>query len=131
MDLITYTPNITQLRLDIAAIANAVADPDNPHPAQRICSDDTESGIRLLLTKILTIKNGNASVSLVRGIPETVIESITSMEVIGWIENSEYKFKSGGQAKYESVYNTTERSYVDDDGNSQAYLPPYKIGGFA
>lgn len=130
MDIITYTANIAQLRLDIAAIASAAIDPENPHLAQRICQDDSESGIRLLLTKIPTVKNGNASVSRVRGVSRAVIDAIPSLEVIGTAIGHVYTFDDGGEAKYFSVHDTTPKTWIDDAGIRQTATTSDSIGGF-
>ncbi len=126
MDLITYTPDIIKLRIDIAEIANS----NDDHPAKSICSS-ADDIIKLLLTKIPTVKKENLSVSLVRNVTEDVIESIPSMEVIGWMDGGEYKFKPYGQDKYESVYNVQQQTYADEGGEIQYYTPPYMMGVFA
>jgi len=124
MDLITYTEDINQLRLDIVEISL-----DVDHGAHKICSNNDDAA-RLLLTKIPTSKRDNKRVSLVRNVSQEVIESIPSMEVIGWCENGEYKFYPYGRDKYESVYNTKPITYTDEDGE-QTYTPPYMMGVFA
>jgi hypothetical protein len=124
MDLITYTENIDQLRLDIVDISL-----DVDHVAHKICSNN--GGVaRLLLTKIPTAKRDNKSASLARNISQELIESIPSMEVIGWCEDNEYKFYPYGRDKYESVYNVLPVTYTDEDGE-QVYTPPYMMGVFA
>jgi hypothetical protein len=124
MDLITYTEDIDQLRLDIVDISL-----DADHVAHKICGYDDEI-TKLLITKIPTARKYNKRVSLVRNINQEVIESIPSMEVIGWLDNGEYKFYPYGKDKYESVYNVLPVTYTDEDGE-QTYTPPYMMGVFA
>lgn len=123
MDLITYTEDIEQLRLDIADIWNS----NDDHLAKSIC----QIGFQLKITKIPTAKRDSKSVSLVRNITKEVIESIPSMEVIGWLDNGEYKFYPYGRDKYESVYNVLPQTYLDEDDVEQTYTPPYMMGVFA
>lgn len=124
MDLITYTENIEQLRLDIVEIVL-----DKDHIAHKIC--DYINDPRLLITKIPTARRDNKSVSLVRNTSQEVIESIPSMEVIGWLDDGEYKFYPYGREKYESVYNINQVSYLDENSDEQHYTPPYMMGVFA
>jgi len=127
MDFITYVPDLS------AMIAEAIS----------IQSDEESQ-----LARYFTIENGrvsfdvskitvekskdNQSVCVVRGISRAVIESSTTIRVIGHaIGTDDYEFYEDGQAIYESIHDTKPRMLDDGYGGQYSFTPSYKMGGFA
>lgn len=129
MDAITYISNLYDFRIESETIF-ITKGTENEHSAAKYLSKDEEGNMLFNATKIPVHYKGNQSLCLVR-VEELDLSDVVNMEVIGECINNEYVFVDGGQAKYESAYDTTTRMIDDGEGGSIEYTPPYKIGVFA
>jgi hypothetical protein len=124
-DLITFVPSLT------AMIAEAIAIQDDEESTLARYFTVNEDGVSFDVSKVPVVRTtNNQSVCLVRGISRSVIESSTTIKVIGEVVGGGYVFDEGGQDIYESIYDTKPRMIDDFDGGQVEYTPPYKIGGF-
>lgn len=124
-DLITYTPSISTM------VAEGVEIASNPeHPAHGMFTvDEDGKSLTFNVTKVPVVYSASGStLSLVRGVPESIFSELTSIEVIGYYDHAtnSYIFYDGGKEKYESVYSVEP---VVIDGID--YHPPYMLGVFA
>lgn len=126
-DLITYISDLTAFRLE----AKAVLD-DNSHPAHKFVTKHQESLIFNKGVHIPVYYNGNESLSLCRtDNPDGIDGTLTNLQIIGECVDGEYRFRSGGKTKYESVYDISTKQIDDGEGGTVDYTPPYMIGKFA
>lgn len=125
MDLITFVPDLRAM-VDEAI---AIQDDEDSELAQHFTIND-DGGVSFNVLKIPVQHGHNQSVCLVRGISRSVIESSTTIKVIGEVIGGDYVFDEGGRDIYEYVYNTKSRMIDDGEGGQISYTPPYKIGGF-
>tara|TARA_R110001583_G_scaffold21308_3_gene80885 strand:+ start:36953 stop:37336 length:384 start_codon:yes stop_codon:yes gene_type:complete len=124
-DLITFVPDLR------AMVAEAIAIQDDEESTLARYFTVNEDGVSFDVSKVPVVRTtNNQSVCLVRGISRSVIESSTTIKVIGEVVGGEYVFDEGGQAIYESIYDTKPRMIDDGEGGQVEYTPPYKIGGF-
>jgi hypothetical protein len=126
-DLITFVPSLS------AMIAEAIAiQDDEESQLARYFTINEDGGVSFDVAKIPVVRTtNNQSVCRVRGISRAVIESSSTIKVIGEVfGDNDYVFDEGGQAIYESVYDTKPRLIDDGEGGQMLYIPPYKIGGF-
>jgi hypothetical protein len=125
-DLITFVPSLS------AMIAEAIAIQDDEESTlAKYFTVDEDSGVSFNVAKVPVVRTtDNQSLCLVRGISRSVIESSTTIKVIGEVIAGEYVFDQGGQDIYESIYDTATRMVDDGDGGQMEYTPPYKIGSF-
>jgi hypothetical protein len=125
-DLITFVPSLS------AMIAEAIAiQDDEESQIARYFTIKEDGGVSFDVAKVPVVRTtNNQSVCLVRGISRSVIESSTTIKVIGEVVGGGYVFDEGGQAIYESVYDTKPRMIDDGEGGQVEYTPPYKIGSF-
>ena len=124
-DLITYVPSLSAM----IAEAIAIQDDEESTLARYFTVDD--EGVSFNVAKVPVVRTtNNQSLCLVRGISRSVIESSTTIQVIGEVVGGEYIFDEGGQDIYESIYDTKPRMIDDGEGGQIEYTPPYKIGGF-
>ena len=93
---------------------------------------DEESGSYTVNYTLTPLKyNGNTSLSYVRGF-SLDLSVYTMLEDLGDYESILLPENSGKLEKYKSVYPyDTPIEYIDEDGITQTYLPPFKIGEFA
>ena len=128
MDLITYV-NDKKAMYDEAVLINADAD----HPLCKYFSIDEDLKMAFLVTKVPVRRNGDKSVSLVRGITRELIALTNSIEVIGSHDGGDsYTFDNeAGRAKYESVYSTAPIQVDDGEGGTFMHQPPLMFGIFA
>jgi hypothetical protein len=126
MDLITFVPSLT------AMIAEAIAIQDDEESPLARYFTIKEDGVSFDVSKIHVVRNtNNQSVCRVRGISRAVIESSSTIKVIGEVfGDNDYVFDEGGQTIYESIYDTKPRMIDDGEGGQVEYTPPYKIGSF-
>ena len=124
-DLITYVPSLSAM----IAEAIAIQDDEESTLARYFTVDD--EGVSFNVAKVPVVRTtNNQSLCLVRGISRSVIESSTTIKVIGEVIGGEYIFDEGGQDIYESIYDTKPRMIDDGEDGQIEYTPPYKIGGF-
>ena len=124
-DLITFVPSLSAM----AAEAIAIQDDEESTLARYFTVDD--EGVTFNVAKVPVVRTtNNQSLCLVRGISRAVIESSTTIQVIGEVVGGEYVFDEGGQDIYESIYDVNPRMIDDGEGGRVEYTPPYKIGGF-
>jgi hypothetical protein len=125
-DLITFVPDLRAMVDEAIAIRD-----DEESTLARHFTINEDGGVSFDVAKIPVVRTtNNQSVCLVRGISRSVIESSTTIKVIGEVVGGEYVFDEGGQAIYESVYDTKPIMINDGEGGQMLYTPPYKIGGF-
>ena len=93
---------------------------------------DEESGSYTINHTLTPLKyNGNTSLSYVRGF-SLDLSVYTMLEDLGDYTTIIEAGNEDKLAKYKSVYDyETPVEYIDEDGNIQTYLPPFKIGEFA
>lgn len=141
-DLITHVPSILALRTEAATIAA-----DSEHPMNEYFVVNEDQTVDFSVVKIpVHYTSNDETLCLIRGIDRSVIESSTSINVIGehlkdaYITNNEgeavyiendYIFDEGGEAIYNSIYNQAPRMIDDGDGGQVQYTPPSMIGVFA
>jgi hypothetical protein len=126
-DLITFIPNLTAMIAEAIAIQN-----DDESTLAKYFTVDEDSGVSFNVAKIPVVRTtNNQSVCRVRGMSRAVIESSSTIKVIGEVfGDDDYVFDEGGQAIYESIYDTSTRMIDDGEGGQVEYTPPYKIGVF-
>ena len=124
-DLITFVPSLS------AMVAEAIAiQADEESTLARYFTVDDE-GVSFNVAKVPVVRTlSNQSLCLVRGISRAVIDSSTTIQVIGEVVGGEYIFDEGGQVIYESIHDVDPRMIDDGEGGQVEYTPPYKIGGF-
>lgn len=124
-DLITFVPSLSAM----VAEAIAIQDDEESTLARYFTVDD--EGVSFNVAKVPVVRTlSNQSLCLVRGISRAVIESSTTIQVIGEVVGGEYIFDEGGQVIYESIHDVDPRMIDDGEGGQVEYTPPYKIGGF-
>jgi hypothetical protein len=124
-DLITFVPSLSAMVAEAIAIQS-----DEESILSRYFTVDDES-VSFNVAKVPVVRTtNNQSLCLVRGISRSVIESSTTIKVIGEVIGGEYIFDEGGQDIYESIYDTKPRMIDDGEDGQIEYTPPYKIGGF-
>jgi hypothetical protein len=125
-DLITYVPSLS------AMVAEAVAIQDDEESTlARYFTVDDEGGVSFNVSKVPVVRTlSNQSLCLVRGISRTVIESSTTIQVIGEVVGGEYIFDEGGQTIYEGIHDVNPRMIDDGEGGQYLYTPHYNMGGF-
>jgi hypothetical protein len=125
-DLITFVPSLS------AMVAEAIAIQDDEESTlARYFTVDDEGGVSFNVSKVPVVRTtNNQSLCRVRGISRAVIESSTTIQVIGEVVGGEYIFDEGGQAIYESIHDVNPRMMDDGNGGEYLYTPAYKIGGF-
>jgi hypothetical protein len=125
-DLITFVPSLSAMVTEAIAMQS-----DEESQLARYFTVDESSGVSFDVAKVPVVRTtNNQSLCLVRGISRAVIESSTTIQVIGEVVGGEYIFDEGGQAIYESIYDVNPRMIDDGEGGQVEYTPPYKIGGF-
>ena len=124
-DLITFVPSLSAM----IAEAIAIQSDDESQLARYFTVDDENVSFNVAKVPVVRTTN-NQSLCLVRGISRAVIESSTTIQVIGEVVGGEYIFDEGGQVIYESVHDTKPRMIDDGESGQVEYTPPYKIGGF-
>ena len=126
MDLITHVKNLEDMKAEAIKIKS---DKGNLLAKYFIVNED---GVYFNIDKIpVTYSKDGQTVSLIRGISREIIESSSSIKVLGECVVGEYVFDSD-EAKliYESIYNTKAVTVQDEYGNDFEYTPPYKMGVF-
>ena len=93
---------------------------------------DEESGLYTTDYALTPIKkNGNTSLSLVRGL-SLDLNVYTMLEDLGDYKSIIKKTNKAKLDKYKSVYPyDVPVKYVDENGDTQTYTLPFKIGEFA
>ena len=128
MDLITYVAD-KKAMYDEAVIISA----DEDHPLCKYFNIDEDLKMAFLVTKVPVQRNGDSSVSLVRGISRELIALTNSIQVIGEHDGGDsYTFDSDeARAKCESVYSTKPVQVDDGEGGTFMHHPPLMFGVFA
>jgi hypothetical protein len=126
-NLITYVKNLDDFRSEGRAVLL-----NKDHPANHLFSDDIDGGVIFSVLKTPVVKHiGGGTLSLLRGVSESDISNLSTIEVLGWEDPyGEFQFNEGGREVYESVHDVSTISTVID-GEICYYTPPYKIGSFS
>ena len=125
-DLITFVPSLSAMVAEAIAIQS-----DEESTLARYFTVNDEGGVSFDIAKVPVVRTtSNQSLCLVRGISRAVIESSTTIKVIAEVVGGEYIFDEGGQAIYESIYDTKPRMIDDGEGGEYLYTPHYNMGGF-
>ena len=126
-DLITFVPSLSAMVAEAIAIQS-----DDESTLARYFTVDDEGGVSFDVSKVPVVRTtNNQSLCRVRGIPRNVIESSTTIQVIGEVVGKEpIVFDEGGQVIYESIYDTEPRMVDDGEGGQYLYTPHYNMGGF-
>ena len=92
---------------------------------------DEESGTYTVNYTLTPLKyNGNTSLSYVRGFALD-LDVYTMLEDLGTYESILLDENSSKLDKYKSVYDyETPISFIDENGETQTYANPFKIGDF-
>lgn len=125
MNLITYVPDLKVMKTEAITIQSD----ENNELAKHFTIENSE--VSFNATKIPVIYSSDGStLCLIQNIDRSVIESSSSIRVIGECINGEYVFDEGGRDIYESIYDTSTRMIEVDEGVKIEYTPPYEMGGF-
>ena len=125
-DLITFVPSLSAM----IAEAIAIQSDEESQLARYFTVDDKSVSFNVAKVPVVRTTN-NQSLCRVRGIPRNVIESSTTIQVIGEVAGKEpIVFDEGGQDIYESIYDTEPRMVDDGEGGQYLYTPHYNMGGF-
>ncbi len=124
IDIITYIPDLTAFRFEAQQNAeNGV-----------LGFNFIDGKVEYNITKIPVAYKGLSSVCLVRLVSVDEIDVFNKMEScekIGVCENNRYIFDDGGQDKYESVHDISDRKVKNGDGETITIKTPYMIGVFS
>lgn len=129
MDLITHVPSLSAM----LAEAIAIQSDEDSALAKYFTIDENGQGATFNVDKIPVVHSNNGeTVCLVRGVSRAVIESSSSIIVLGECIDKFYCFDSPeSQATYERVKGPREVTYIDENGEKQTRKDPYKMGVFA
>lgn len=117
IDVITYCPDITLLLPEVAEKFPEKVDLDSH---------------QFLIAKTPTVRNGLKTMSLVRCVDQAELDDLQSLDNLEILGSFDDVFADPDKlTKYESVYDRTPQTHIDDEGNEYTHAPPERFGGFA
>jgi len=124
IDIITYVPDSKALITELQEkFPDLVSQPD---------PEIGEGGDKFIATKTPTVKNKSGeSITLMRVDSEmlAVLEALSSLVILGTYEDIFATPKL--LTIYDSVYDRTPKTFLDEESIERTYTPPEKFGVFA
>ena len=127
MDLITHVASLSKM----AKEAIATQSDEDSQLAKYFTIDEDGQSVTFNASKVPVVyaKDGQ-TLCLVRGVPKSVLDSSTSIKVLGSVSGSIIEFYNDDcKDIYESIYDTATK-IIKDDGGDYEYTPPYLFGRF-
>jgi len=122
MDIITYTPDSKLFLAEVEATF-----PD------KVIFDESAIAVGVTITKTPTIRNGNATLAVVRCTSEelSMIKSLTTITILSEGPDLLNSMSVDNRALYDSVHDCTPVIVLDENGVEMTITKPELIGGFA